>query len=306
MSDTIFPDHCDLDLRELFVGGSAHFSDIDDSFPLDDDYFPLDDALISTLFQEDTPTERFEKDVVEDASVSCTSNESIQAGLPVRTSRKRKLRQSSAGSSADETSYEGPTQPQTKVERKRERNRANAALSRWRKKNSLNLLEGKNAKLEQENARLQYMLSCITSENEALRSQLLRAQTSNFSGQTTTAKPAVLRLAKTKYASPAEQDSLQLELLQQYKSVSRIPFSVPKPFGRLFLFLVSLAVPEASLVARRCLRAAPSNFHSDSARVKAEVKRRRCSRTFAYLKFRSPRRRRRRLRPVNVLLNSDS
>ncbi|KAK3272854.1 hypothetical protein CYMTET_18870 [Cymbomonas tetramitiformis] len=255
MSDTIFPDHCDLDLRDLFVGEPVDFSDIDDSFPLDDDSFPLDDAFISTLFLQDTPTESFENDVAEDASVSYTSNESIQAELSVRTSRKRKVRQSSAGSSADETSYEGPTQPQTKVERKRERNRANAALSRWRKKNSLNLLEGKNAKLEQENARLHYMLSCITSENEALRSQLLRAQTSDFSGhfsgQTTTAKPAVLRLAKTKYASPAEQDSLQLELLQQYKSVRQILYSVHRHFGLLFLFLVSLAVPEASLEARR-------------------------------------------------------
>lgn len=308
MSDTIFPDHCDLDMRDLFMGEPVDFSDFDDSFPLEndsfpleDDSFPLDDAIIASLFQDDTPSESFENDGVEDASLSYTSNASNQAEPSVRISRKRKLRQSSAGSSADETSFEGPTQLQTKVERKRERNRANAALSRWRKKNSLNLLEEKNAELEQENARLQYLLSCITSENEALRSQLLRAQTSDFSGQMTTAKPAVLRLAKTKYASPAEQDSLQLELPQQYKSVSQILYSVHKPFGLLFLCLVSLAVPETSLEARQCLRAAPFNFHSDSARVKAQVKRRRCVRTFGHIYFRSPRRRRRRLRSTSNL-----
>merc|ERR1712070_653349 len=64
-------------------------------------------------------------------------------------------------------------------EKRLARNRESAALSRWRKKTTMESLSVQNRELERNNSRLNYMLACSNAEVQALRAQLVRYQSAS-------------------------------------------------------------------------------------------------------------------------------
>lgn len=100
-------------------------------------------------------------------------------------------------------------------EKRLQRNRESAALSRWRKKTTMQSLMVKNAELEKLNSKLNYLLSCANMDNQALRTELVRYQSAcPVAPATVLGESAELTLVeRTKYASPA--NSLPLEDQEQ-------------------------------------------------------------------------------------------
>eukprot|EP00239_Pterosperma_sp_CCMP1384_P012390 CAMPEP_0197865664 /NCGR_PEP_ID=MMETSP1438-20131217/43790_1 /TAXON_ID=1461541 /ORGANISM="Pterosperma sp., Strain CCMP1384" /LENGTH=258 /DNA_ID=CAMNT_0043484157 /DNA_START=696 /DNA_END=1472 /DNA_ORIENTATION=- len=61
-------------------------------------------------------------------------------------------------------------------EKRLQRNRESAALSRWRKKTTMQSLMVKTRELEKMNSKLNYLLSCANMDNQILRAELVRYQ----------------------------------------------------------------------------------------------------------------------------------
>jgi hypothetical protein len=111
-------------------------------------------------------------------------------------------------------------EPDSKRQQRLVRNRNSAALSRWRKRSSMEALERRNMELERSNARLNYLLASASLENQTLRAAMQRDgldTVNEHKGMSIVGEPAVLSKGDSQpmYAERLQKhDSLQMECQQ--------------------------------------------------------------------------------------------
>jgi len=166
------------------------------------------------LFMPDLPLDGASSDENEDP-VFFSSSATSSYAEPLDSTPA--LPESTTGNPSKKRSAEDLDAPDYQREKRLQRNRESAALSRWRKKTTMESLSVKNRDLERTNARLNYLLACSNAEVQALRTQLVRYQSASGVGNmvpppTSTSESAALcdLVYRTKYSSPS-RNSLQLE-----------------------------------------------------------------------------------------------